>query len=349
MPNQITGREVRIGLKKSAAWRTPVECGADDGLLVLSESLKVTRSLELDDSAGQAWTQDADAGPISAAGTLTAYMRYEGLDVALALLCGQAGAPTLVGMSDAYTNSYKLTSNIDGLFATLAMLKLSNKVWEFPSAKIHGFKLSADANKPLKITLDVIADTLNRASAINTAATMANVTIPDKSNRILMNKNAIFRINDQGDPALDAANQINPTKFDLSFKRPMAADGVAGSEGVDEPSDNGFPTCSLSMSFPRYDSQNDAYFDDWNADTPKKMDIIFTGKVIEAGFNYYFKLSFPHVRIENPEAGVSGAGKIPMSLKLQVLGAESAPLGMTGITAPFQIDVQNTRSTDPLA
>jgi len=349
MSGEITGREFIAAIKKASIWHTAVACGAEDGVLLLSDGLKPSMSLELDDSAGQPWIKDADAGPMTVAGNLEGYMRYEGFDVVLALLCGQAGVPTLVGMSDAYTNTYQVTSSIDQLFATIAMLKLSAKVWEYPSAKIHGFKISGEANKPLKLTLDVIADILDRASTTNTAATMANVTIPDSKNRIIMNSNAVFRINDQGDPALDSTDQIFPSKFEFAFTRPMSAEPVAGQAGVDEPADDGFPTASLNLSFPRYNNANDGYFSDWEAETPKKMDITFTGKLIEAGYNYKFILSFPHLRIDSPEAAVSGPGKIPMSLKAHVLGAASAPLGMTGLTAPFKLDVQNKRSTDPLA
>ena len=123
----ITGREVVIALKLASVWHTPVACGAGDGLLILSDNIKSTIGMELDDSAGQAWVNQADPGPMQTAGSLEAYMRYEGFDVALALICGIAGTPTLAGVSDAYTNSYKLASDLDGLFATMAMLKLSDK------------------------------------------------------------------------------------------------------------------------------------------------------------------------------------------------------------------------------
>lgn len=343
-----TGREIKIGLKKGAAWHTPVVCGAGDGLLITTDGLKATIGMELDDSAGQPWVEQADSGPMQVSGSLEGYLRYEGFDVALALICGIAGVPTQVDATTAYTNSYKLATNIDGLFATIAMLKLTDKVWEYPSAKLHGFKLTGEMNKPVKLTLDVIADLLDRASTTNTDATMAGVTEPDSENRVIMNKNTIFRINDRDDVALSGTDQINPSKFDFTFNRPMSAEPVAGVDGVDEPADDGFPVASLNLSFPRYTNAGDAFLNDWTSFTSKKMDILFTGKLIESGNNYEFRLSFPHLKVENPEAAISGPGKIPLSLKLSVLGSKTAPLGMTGITQPFQLDVQNKRTTDPL-
>jgi len=345
----ITGRETIIALKKGAAWHTPVACGAGDGLLITTDGIKATIGMELDDSAGQPWVEQADSGPMQVAGSLEGYLRYEGFDVALALICGIAGVPSQMESTAAYTNSYKLAANIDGLFATIAMLKLSDKVWEYPSAKLHGFKITGEMNKPVKLTLDVIADLLNRASTTNTAATMAGVTEPDSEHRVIMNKNTIFRINDRDGAALSEGDKIYPSKFDFTFNRPMSAEPVAGVDGVDEPADDGFPVAALNLSFPRYTNANDSFLADWSASTSKKMDILFTGKLIETGYNYEFMVSFPHLKVENPEAAISGAGKIPLSLKLSVLGSKTAPLGMTGLTQPFQLDVQNKRPTNPLA
>lgn len=349
MADEITGREFICALKKAAAWHTPVACGADDGLLILSDGIKVSVDQELDDSAGQPWITEADPGEMNVSGNQDAYMRYEGFDTALALIMGIAGVPSQVDATTAYSNSYKLSSKIDTLFATLAMKKLTNVIWEFPSVKLHGFKLSGEMNKPLKIILDLIADKLDRASLINTAATMANVTMPDKKDRILMNKNAVFRLNDQADIALAAGDQIFPSSFELIFNRPMDAEATGGQDGVDEPADNGFPTATLNLKFPRYNTANNAFFDDWEAYTSKKMDITFTGKEIETGQNYMFRILLPHLKIDNPEAAMSGPGKIPFSMSCNLLGADVAPAGMVDLVEPIQIDIINTRTTDPLA
>jgi len=348
MAQEITGREFIIALKKAAAWHTPVACGAGDGLLILSDGIKVTNPVELDDSAGQQWITQADVGEKVINGTLDAYMRYEGFDTVLALIMGTAGTPAQQGATAAYLHTYRLSSNIIGLFATMAELKLANKVWEFPSVKLHGFKLMAEMNKPVKISPEAIADKLDRASETNTAATMANVTMPDTVNRIIMNRDTVIRINDQDGDALGEGDELYPSSIEFTFNRPMDAEPVAGQEGVDEPTDNGFPVATVSMKFPRYNAANDAFFDDWDGFVSKKMDITFTGKMIEDPYRYQFKLSFPHVKVDNPEAPVSGPGKIPFSLNFQVLAAAEAPTGMA-FTEPFWIEAINRRSTNPLA
>lgn len=348
MANEITGREVIIALKKATTWHTEVACGAGDGLLILSDGITPKTPRELDDSAGQAWITQADDGVQDIKGNLEAYMRYEGFDVALAMIMGIAGAPTLAGAALAYSNTYSLSPSISTLFGTLAQKKLANKVWELPSIKLHGFKLSAQINKPVKLSLEAIADKLDRASATNTTATMAGVTMPDVKNRVIMNSGTVVRVNDQDGAALGSGDEVYPSEIEFSMSRPMDAQPVAGQDGVDEPIDDGFPAIICTMKFPRYNTANDAFFDDWDDSTAKKMDITFTGKLIEAGQNYSFKLSMPHVKVNNPQAQVSGAGKIPFSLSFDVMAALAAPTGMTHIT-PFQIDVVNKRTTDPLA
>ena len=56
MGTPITGREFLIGVKKASAWRTAVACGANDGVLILSETLKQAIEHLDDDSAGLALT-----------------------------------------------------------------------------------------------------------------------------------------------------------------------------------------------------------------------------------------------------------------------------------------------------
>lgn len=416
MANPLTGREILVGLKKAAGWRTALACGANDGLLILSESFKQTIEHIDDDSVGLAFIQRTDQGKIAASGGMEAYMRYEGLDVLLALIMGTAGVPTQPNplYTAVYQNSYVLADNLSGLFATLAMLKKSDKVFEYPSVKLHQFSLSGEMNAPVKLSVTGIANLLELASAVNTAATMANITYPDKGNRIIMNKDAHFRLNNESGIALAVGDAIYPSGFSLSFNRPMDADLVAGNEDVDEPVGEGFPEITLTLNFPRYNDANDAFFTDWEALTRKKMEILFRGlvfappaapanwaaatayvvdgcvkptspnsfwykctvagtshatvqptwpttvggtvtdgtvtwKCIEDVYYYELKLQFPNLKVIDPEAAISGPGKIPVSLSFKVLGTDTAPTGMTGITKPFQIDVQNKRTTDPLA
>ncbi len=347
--DEITGREIIVALAKGETWHTPVECGPGDGLLILTDGIKTDIKPEDDDSAGQAFIHDSDAGEQTADGPWDAYMRYEGFDLVLALLMGVAGAPTRVALTAAYANSYTLASKVDGLFATAAIKKLTSAIWEYPSVKIHEFKISGEMNKPLKISFGLICDKLDRDSEVNDVTTMATVTIPDTKNRIIMNKDSVFRMNDQSAIALSDADKIYPSAFELTFSRPMDTEAVAGQDGRAEPADNGFPLAGLMLKFPRYNAANNAFFSDWEAFTPKKFDMTFLGATIEATNRYLFRVSAPHVKVVAPDAPMSGPGKIPMSMQCRFYGASAAPLGMAALTTPMKIDVVNKRTTDPLA
>ena len=123
MGTPITGREILIGLKKAATWGTAVACGANDGTLIISESLSQKIEELLDDSAALAFIQRTDQGKIDVAGNIEAYLRYEGLDVALALIMGTAGTPSKESTTYAYSNSYVMADDLAGLFATIAIKK----------------------------------------------------------------------------------------------------------------------------------------------------------------------------------------------------------------------------------
>ena len=348
MGNPITGREILVGLKKASEWGTAIACGADDGILILSESLSQKIEELLDDSAGLAFIQRTDQGKIDVAGNIELYDRYEGLDVALALIMGTAGTPTQQEATAAYINSYVQADDLAGLFATIAIKKKSDKVWEFCSVKLHGFTFSVEMNAPAKLALNAIPDQLKLDSTTNTTTTLANLTYPDKGNRIIMNANTTIKINDESGAALADGDKVYPNSIELAFNRPMEGDHKAGSNYIYEPVGEGFPEPILTLKFPRYNDANQAFFEDWVADTRKKAEIYFKGALIESTYYYERKISFPNMKLVDPEAAVSGPGKIPSTLKFRLLGTDTAPAGMTGITKPFQIDVQNKRTTDPL-
>jgi len=330
-------------------WRYAHPCGAGDGILIKSESVKQTIEELLDDSLGLDFIQRTDPGKIEASGALEAFLRYEGLDVAIALAMGVAGTPSQQGGTAAWANAYTLKDDLTGYFATLAMLKKSDKVFEYPSVKLHGFKISGEMNAPLTISLSGIANKLVLASTINTAATMAAIDYPDKGNRIIFNKDATFKMNDKSGAALDDSNKIYPASVELTFARQIEGDLTAGHEDINEPDENNVPEAMLTLNFPRYNDANHAFFTDWEAFTEKKMEIYFKGPLIATTYYYELKISMPCLKVINPDAAIGGPGKIPATLSLRLLGTDTAPEGMTGITLPFQIDVQNKRTTDPLA
>lgn len=346
MGTPITFRETIVGLKRAYSWGTAKACAATDGLLITSESIKTSREHLEDDSAGLAFKQNTDKGKPNSIGTLAGYARYEGLDVALALIMGTAGIPQSAG-NGAYTNTFTLDTTIEGKFGTLAIKKKSDIIEEYPSIKFTGLKLSGSMHAPVTYSIDCIANKRVLDSVINTTTTMASVTYPTSSNRIIMDANSYFRINDNTGIALNSSHNIYPSNFEFSFSRPVEGDFTPESEYISEPTSNGFPETTLTLKFPRYNDANHAFFADWDAYTEKKIEINFRGALIGGTNYYYFRIQIPKCKIIDPENAMSNSGKIPFSLTFKCLGCTTAPNGMTGATNPWQLLVQNTRSTDP--
>ncbi|MBI5634859.1 MAG: hypothetical protein HZA15_15435 [Nitrospirae bacterium] len=342
-----SGIEVQCAVKKATAWGTAVACGAGNGILILPSGVKKSRGSNVDDSLGLFFPTESDPGEIKAEGDLKAYLRYDSLDLLIALAMGATGgAPTQQGATTAYAQKFTLADNLDALFATLCVNNGVN-IDEVTSAKVAGFTLKGDVGKPLEITFSVIGNDRITGSVVNTLVTFADVTYAESGNRVLYS-HGVCRMNDQTGIALASGDKIYPSGFELSYKRKMS--GIYGAGGsfdvIDEPTNDGIPDIKLKLDFPRYTSAE--YFTDWEANTAKKLDFTFTGGLIASTYYRTFKLSFPNLKYASVDLPIV-AGILKQPIEFNVLGCSAAPAGMTGITRPFQIDVINQEDADVLA
>lgn len=345
----ITGREIIVAIAKAATWRTPVALGAGNGILVTEIGGDPQFDMLKDDSLGQMYITHIDKGKTTVQGTLKGFMRYDGLDLPLGLVMGACGTPAQQGATIAYANDFTIADNNDGQFATMAVLKQTDKVWEWPSVKFYSITIEGEMNGVVTFSMEFMCNLCVWDSVVNTAGTMDTVTCPENGNRLILKDNVYFRMNDASGSALSSSNNIYPTKFKFAFKRPMPnVDYEIGQDGIAEPSQEGFPECTLELTFPRYDAVNHAYFEDWDEMTDKKIDIMFTGALIASTYYRQFRIQAPCAQVTNGQAAISGPGRIPASITLELKGCDTAPTGMTGIIKPFQISVQNTKSTSVL-
>lgn len=342
-----TGKEIKAAFRKSSTWGLPALATSADALLITSEKITRTREHLPDDSAGQAFAAGADRGLITCGGDLSAYLRYQGLEVLLALALGQAGAPEELGAS-VYRHHLGLAGSNAGLFGTLSVFK-GFSVHEYPAAKVDGFSISGEAGQPLSVTFHLICDDLNLNSdaGVNRNATFAAIANPAPDQRVLFRQGS-FWLNDAEDEALGPAHAIAPNRFDLTFKRKLEGDYLAGGQDrIAEPIATGFPEISLSLEFPQYTS--DTYLIDLGHDARKKLRVAFTGPEIQPGQAYALELLFPHLVITNAEAAVDKSGKIAHPVTLECLAASSEREGMSGVLTPFALNLTNSRGSDPLA
>ena len=344
-----SGTEILAAIKKAATWGTAVVLGANDGILVLPTSIKRDAPIEIDDSMGSNVTKFGDPGPVKVEGDIPAYLRYDGCDIPVALCMGTAGAPTQQGATAAYANIYKFAPLVDGLFATFAR-DLKSYINENPSIKIAGFTISGDIGQPLKLTLHTLCDDQVIDSSTNTTATFNNVTFVETANRVRFSQ-GVYRINDQSGAALGSGDMIYPSSFELKAMRSLEGlhttqyQNANNQDLIDEPCNNGKLEITLSLTFPRHGSN--AYLTDLGADTYKKMDLTFTGGLIETPYNREFKIELPNMQIKNADPA-DAEGNVTETIEFVCHAVDTPPTGMT-VTDPFWISVINTRTTDPLA
>jgi hypothetical protein len=342
------GVDVKCAWKKATTWGTAVACGANDGVLILPDNFDRDAPAQLDDSLGLFWPQDSDPGAISAKGDLPMYLRYDGCDLGIAMAMGATGgAPVQQAATTAYQQTFTLASVLDGLFLTGALNKKVN-IEELPSMKLLGFTISGQVGEPITITFQTLPSNLITNSVVNTTTTFNNVTYREIKNRVLF-RQGLFRMNDQSGIALASpAADIYPKSFELSFKRKLA--GVYGAGGsfdiIDEPTNDGTPEVSLKLDFPRHVSA--AYQDAWITGTAKKLDMVFTGALIQSTYYRKWTFEFPNLKIKKASAPTK-AGMLDETVEFDCLGCSAAPTGMTGLTLPFRATVINTLVTNVLA
>lgn len=354
----MTGAEIVYAAKKAAVWNTAVACGVGDGFLGLPITADPDNALVVDDSLGQFFATDASPGETKLEPSLPAYLRYNGRVILsmLAAFMGTAGAPALhAAGAISYDHTCKMAKNVDGLFFTLAAKLGTGFVEEIPSWKIAKIVVTWETGKPTQIAfsgpgIDLIVD-----SEVNTMATFANVTTLETANRCYMGQTE-FRINDQPDAALDAGDKVGPSKVVLTLERKLtgfygsyvssATNGGAPRDLIDEPTNDGQPTGTLSITYPRL--KDSAGRVDIRNNTSKKMEIICTGPVIEGAIPFGVKFQMPHLKPKK-NSNTHKQGQLDNVREYEILGASAAPLGMPGNTDPCWVLLTNKISTDLLA
>jgi hypothetical protein len=350
MANFITGREIVMAAKKATTWGTAVLCGASDGVLITDGfSGAKAPNFITDDSLGQMEIKEILRTTENIQDSVSGNLRYQGWDVLLALALGSASSPTLLG-SGAYSNVYSPASSIADYFATLAMKKSpnANGLWEIPSAQLTGFEITAKVGELAKIKFDYMGNKIetDELDAVNSPVTMNSVTYPTTSNVTRLDTSSKMRMNAQAGAGLADSDKIYPLGFSLKYSRPFEACYEIGSNNMRQPVQSGFSEAILTMNFDKYNM--DTFMNALDAETQYKMDILFQGNLIGGTYYYQLRIDIPKIIFTTADAPIGGPGKIPHNVTGRCLGVDAAPTGMSGVTTPISLYVQNTRTTNPL-
>jgi|GEM_PF-4052042 len=337
-------RETVAAYKEATEWGTEVTLNvAEKELLITNPVDCIAKTVEFTDieTSGRTFHEESDEGKIKCDLSPTAYLRYDDpvAHTMLAQIVGSHTTPSTVSTL-AYTSDYLLTENIEGRFGSFAVDKVT-RIHSVPSVKWNSFTLTAKPGVPVEMQYKGIGTDELTDSTINT--TLDSVTSSDRSNRMQL-KDAVIRVNDQTGSTLGEGDEISVTSFTFEFDRPHTSDYENnGSNAIAEPLGDGYPKAKVSLEFRKYGDTEAQYYSDWQKNTLKKMEVLFEGATIEGSARYQFKMMFPRLRVK--EVKTSGSNNIVTSVSMDCEAPTTAPSGMSGLTRPFKITVQNTQST----
>lgn len=353
----VNARQTKVGINvaTSGSWGTgsavATAVGAGDGHYVRDDmniQLQVNRSR--DDSAGQNFigsVQTATTKAIEA--SIPMYLHYNDVfqNVLFALTLGTGGtAPVRIGTSTAYTNTFEPATNKTGKYATIVRDK-TQYIAEVPGAKFTGFEISVGENGRMHVDWKFIGDTEKNNSSINTSTQINALTYPTLGLRAFFD-DCVLRLNSQAGGALGAGDVMKFTSMKVTFGQPLDTKFVGGQLTVIEPEERDFPDMKVELTFARFDSTSDDFFDAHRDGTKYKADITFTGAAIDATSFYGLMFQFPNLDVGNFSAKVpGGAGQAEPKMTLTALSTTSAPTGMSGVTAPMRVTTTGTASANP--
>jgi len=348
----LSGREVTMafGVLGTNSWGVPTSVTRR----VYFESdagLSSSAAYVDDQSFGQTFMGPADVGDFAPPqATLAGQAYYDHSDYILeAMAMGSPNAVTVVSSQAAsslvaYSHIIDLAPNTNGRAITIATDKV-NVVEELTSAKVAGFGFGIGQGGVLSKRVSVLGGKSTIASTVNTrSAVAASAVAPALANRIFR-KQGVFRMNTQAAGALGVGDTLEVEEVTFEFTRPLAPAAVYGSDYTIEPLDDGFPSATLNVRFPRANTVSvNSFYAAHAAGTPFKASLTCTGGYINSTTQRSFAVEFPHLEpVQVPEHTAQGAGQLKSGMQFVAKQASAAPTGFAH-TRPFRLTRVTTQS-----
>lgn len=345
------------GWKKSTTWGTAVAVGAAEGIRFTKlDPGADLQFLPSDELSGSRSRLAGDRGNILHDPNLETEMHYEGLERILAQAMGTAGAPSQVGGDDAYTHTFKMKNELDGIHGTLvAYLQSKPAIIEYDNVKVNGFNFSVGAgNQKASMSFPMIARkrVINEGSGTNTNTTAGSITYV--SNRDFVNFAAMaVRINTTSGGTLGTSDLVYPSELSITLNNNLPSDDVTAAHApyVDEPIGGGWGEVSVSMTLTK-GYQDLTLLSEMISETAveKKMDVIFTGPVADGAANFSLSFFLPSLQFQGDLPGIDGPDRQSETFNFAGNRVATSPTGFTsGYTDAVTIDLVNQRATDALA
>ncbi len=280
---------------------------------------------------------------------------YNYLSKLLALSMGTAGTPNEDETSVRYTHSLALHASLLGVYASVGINRVIDQAGSggddagmlWAGAKANGFEFTAAQGDHARIAIPFLCRDLTEG--VDTTGYTYPHNVNTEMQYVLLSE-AVVRINAQSGGALGSGDELDtPVSATISYQPNLLGDVVHNGE-IDEPVMRARPVTRLTLSFARYSQTlRTLLLNAFRDETPLKADLVFTGNALGGG-NYGLTFRFPFLKIDNDlEPVLSGPDVVPFDVEFHAQEATSAPTGMTGLTAPFEVDLTNSVSADPLA
>lgn len=338
-----------VGFVQGSTWLTAVAVGAN----------RQIRLERFDDSGGRVEELPCveignPTGSVSQEGgetrrvTLMGYCYY-GANCAefLSYIFGTSGAPT--DNTGSYTHTLTWTDLLTKFMTLVVGKRASQKPWEYASMMARRLVIRASGQGRLEWEMTLVGGALDTNSSTNTTTELAALTVPNGTRPAVRLTDGVFRVNAQAGSGLSSGDALTIVGFELTIERPLAEDFGTGSSVVLQPAEEGESRITLAVDFRDYNAET--WVNAWETGTngvptEYKADLVLSSGVTPAsGLELKWTFSFPRLYVAgSPTAPLDGPGRIPHRVTFHCVEAASAPTGMSGITKPVHLVVEDEDS-----
>lgn len=353
-PTTAESRLYAAGYKLASTWGTEVALDAASELLVLKDGdLATARKqdmLPLKES-NNTMLRTVVAGAVTACDfTPELYMRYEmgALGVILAQTFGTAGSPAAA--SALHKHTFQWATSTTGKFGTYAA-EYPGKIFSVPSAKPYKFVISLQ-DGILKAAPTMRGNVVIDDSATNGATQMDALVGTDQGALIKFAEctKCWLALQSHAD-AMASTEAVTISGFEITYGRGLETPKPAnGATYLAEPGEEDFSDIRVKLDFPKNDSTNSVFFDDFQDGTAWQLILEFTsaGHLGSTGEHGVLALYFPKLLVA-AVPDTKKAGMVTTSVEFIAVTSEDAlPVGMTTYHLPY-IELTNEKSADYLA
>jgi len=351
-----------IGYKSKSAWQketgnygTPIACGADAQIPLISETLSREIAKEFDniimDAAGYG---SSDLLSKSVSGGIIINAVYRGIE---SILCSALGysntatSPALIA-TGVYKHTLELAEHLHEepskiRRGTLCIDKAVS-IWEYISTMVNLMTIKGNS-KGIRIELDLIPYNLDRSSSTNTSS--ASWTIPNSDWGSVLFQDMELWIDDYSDSAaLTGADAVGISEFEIRLDNNLKIekDSLSGLY-IAEPRRQGKRLITGSFTFPRYES--DAFLDHFDDQTAQMALLKFVGSEIgSTGYYNSLWIWLPTLKFDNVSALLSGPGMLTVTHEFTCELPAAAPYGFPSqASKELLVQIQNNLSINPMA